>query len=361
MDTIANQTTDDEIKKKRGRKKKDTNEDIPTAVVDVPSVTDKIPKKRGRKPKGGKLITAPVADNAERMSVANIILHLKCSLDSLNYDEDRDSPILRNPTEYIPDPPPDIMAYIPSSTSGFSQFGHGQSANKNMSAYTSATAVLQLDNAPLCGQINHHNADTTTADSEVSMKDIHTKIKQIKMQLYQNSNPDKKSACFWCTYDYDNPTCYIPKYEVDGELCGYGSFCRPECAVAYLLKENIDDSIKFERYHLLNKLYSVVYNFKKNIKPAPDPHYLLDKFYGNLTIQEYRKLMKTDHMLLVIDKPMTRILPELHENTDDMENTGIHGSKGALSKQSGVYKVKRQSEKQRGPSKTDIMKENFGF
>ena len=357
----ANQTTDDEIKKKRGRKKKDANDDIPTAVVDVPSVTDKIPKKRGRKPKGGKLITAPVADNAERMSVANIILHLKCSLDSLNYDEDRDSPILRNPTEYIPDPPPDIMAYIPSSTSGFSQFGHGQSANQNMSAYTSATAVLQLDNAPLCGQINHHNADTTNVDSEVSMKDIHTKIKQIKMQLYQNSNPDKKSACFWCTYDYDNPTCYIPKYEVDGELCGYGSFCRPECAVAYLLKENIDDSIKFERYHLLNKLYSVVYNFKKNIKPAPDPHYLLDKFYGNLTIQEYRKLMKTDHMLLVIDKPMTRILPELHENTDDMENTGIHGSKGALSKQSGVYKVKRQSEKQRGPSKTDIMKENFGF
>ena len=30
------------------------------------------------------------------------------------------------------------------------------------------------------------------------------------------------------------------------------------------------------------------------------------------------------------------------------------------SKSSG-YKVKRQSEKQKGPSKTDIMKENFGF
>ena len=357
----ANQTTDDEIKKKRGRKKKDANEDIQTAVVDVPSVADKIPKKRGRKPKGGKLITAPITDNAERMSIANIILHLKCSLDNLNYDEDRDSPILRNPTEYIPEPPPDIMAYIPSSTSGFSQFGPGQNASQNMSAYTCSTAALHVDNTPLCTPVNHHNADTPAADSEVNMKDIHTKIKQIKMQLYQNSNPDKKSACFWCTYDYDNPTCYIPKYEVDGELCGYGSFCRPECAVAYLLKENIDDSIKFERYHLLNKLYSVVYNFKKNIKPAPDPHYLLDKFYGNLTIQEYRKLMKTDHMLLVIDKPMTRILPELHENTDDMENTGIHGSKGALSKQSGVYKVKRQSEKQRGPSKTDIMKENFGF
>ena len=30
-------------------------------------------------------------------------------------------------------------------------------------------------------------------------------------------------------------------------------------------------------------------------------------------------------------------------------------------KQSGVYKVKRQSEKQKGPTKNEIMKENFGF
>lgn len=359
MDTTLNIINED-VKKKRGRKKKETEEESPIVAEDSPVTADKLPKKRGRKPKGGKLIATPVADNHERMSVANIILHLKCSLDSLNYNEDPDSHILRNPTEYIPDPPPDIMAYIPSSTSTFSHFGPDNNAQTNNSAYTNSTTVLHGINNHECTTCSRAN-NTETNDADISMKDVHAKIKQIKLQLYHNSNPDKKSACFWCTYDYDNPTCYIPKYEVDGELCGYGSFCRPECAVAYLLKENIDDSIKFERYHLLNKLYSVVYNFKKNIKPAPDPHYLLDKFYGNLTIQEYRKLMKTDHMLLVIEKPMARILPELHENTDDMENTGIHGSKGALSKQSGVYKVKRQSEKQQGPSKTDIMKENFGF
>lgn len=350
----------EDIKKKRGRKKKDTIEETITIIPDESQETnDKLPKKRGRKPKGGKIITAPIADTNERMSVANIILHLKCSIDNLNYNEDTDIHILRNPTEYIPDPPPNIMAYVPSYASGFSQYGK-EPINEDTIAYAESSNIHQtFDNYDCPAVKTHENIEND--DLDISMKDIQTKIKQIKIQLYQNSNPDKKSACFWCTYDYDNPTCYIPKYEIDGELCGYGSFCRPECAVAYLLKENVDDSIKFERYHLLNKLYSTVYNFKKNIKPAPDPHYLLDKFYGKLTIQEYRKLMKTDHMLLVIEKPMTRILPELHENTDDMENTGIHGSKGALSKQSGVYKVKRQSEKQKGPSKNDIMKENFGF
>ena len=203
----------------------------------------------------------------------------------------------------------------------------------------------------------HNDCDD---DPNVNIKDINHKLKMLKISLYKNGNPDKKSACFWCTYDYDNLPCYIPKYEMNGEMFGYGSFCRPECAVAYLMKENIDDSTKFERYHLLNQIYSKIYNFKKNIKPAPSPYFLLEKYYGNLSIQEYRKLLKTEHMLLIIEKPMTRILPELHEDNEDFV-TNIYGGKASqLTSQSGVYKVKKQSDKQKGPSKSAIIKENFG-
>ena len=124
------------------------------------------------------------------------------------------------------------------------------------------------------------------------------------------------------------------------------------------MKENIDDSTKFERYHLLNKMYSKVYNYDKNIRPAPDPHYLLDKFYGNLSIQEYRKMLGTEHMLMIIEKPMTRILPELHEDNDGLTNVN---SSGVSSGKTGMYRVKRQSEKQKGPTNNEIMKEKFGF
>ena len=148
---------------------------------------------------------------------------------------------------------------------------------------------------------------------------------------------------------------------MNGEMFGYGSFCRPECAVAYLMKENIDDSTKFERYHLLNHIYSKIYNFKKNIKPAPSPYFLLEKYYGNLSIQEYRKLLKTEHMLLIIEKPMTRILPELHEDNEDFIMNIYGGKASQTTNQSGVYKVKKQSDKQKGPSKSTIIKENFGF
>ena len=56
----------------------------------------------------------------------------------------------------------------------------------------------------------------------------------------------------------------------------------------------------------------------KNIKPAHDPFYTLDKYYGNLTIQEYRQLLGNSHILLIVDKPLTKILPELHEENFDL-------------------------------------------
>jgi hypothetical protein len=58
-------------------------------------------------------------------------------------------------------------------------------------------------------------------------------------------------------------------------------------------------------------------------------------------------------MLLTIEKPMTRTLPELHEECDEMIlNVGAS---------IGSYKVKRQSEKVSGPTKSNIMLTTFGL
>ena len=52
---------------------------------------------------------------------------------------------------------------------------------------------------------------------------------------------------------------------------------------------------------------------------------MLEKFYGNLSIEEYRKLLKNERLILVVDKPLTRILPELHEdNNEYMINKNIY-------------------------------------
>lgn len=386
-------------KKRRGRKKKVVAEaegasvgtgEHTNAFIDVNSYStqqqkdhvhkdESTTKKRGRKPKGGKLISKNVETADAKPPLANIILHLKCSIQDLNEHNNKLNQIVTDPLKYNPEVPPNIMTYNSSTedtmftnyTNEETLTGNNNKIEQSVPAYKEFSDEIKSEKnnyyvtngiCQAC-KTSMENKESCIEDETdgIQIKDINAKLKKVKLQLYKNSNPDKKAACFWCTYDFDNQTCYIPKYEMDGQLYGYGSFCRPECAVAYLMKENIDDSTKFERYHLLNQIYSKIYQHKKNIKPAPNPYFLLDKFYGNLSIQEYRKLLKTEHMLLVIEKPMTRILPELHEDNEDFIMNIYGGKGGAVANQTGFYKVKRQSEKQKGPSKTSIMKENFGM
>ena len=329
-------------------------------------------KKRGRKPRGGKLIIRPTESLEQMRSVSNVILHLKCSMKDLYEHNAQLNRIVTDPLKYNPDVPPEVVTYNDTST-GFTTFHYGNTEN----AISSSTQPICDNNVFKPGGIAQCSTcraaaispdfdlssqfDANSQTDNINIKDINAKLKILKVQLYKNAiQLDKKSACFWCTYDFDNIPCHIPKYELDDTIYGYGSFCRPECAVAYLMKENIDDSTKFERYQLLNQIYSKIYGCKKNIKPAPNPYYLLEKYYGNLTIQEYRKLLKTEHLLLVIDKPLTRILPELHEDNEDMI-MNVYGINKSTESISGVYKVKRQSEKQQGPSKASIIRSKFGL
>ena len=385
MEDCAIDTTE---KKKRGRKKKEQVETVQPACPPEPiqftieesvtAINEDTPtgKKRGRKPRGGKLVLKQPEVAPQPTTLSNVILHLKCSLSDLNEYNNRITNLMTDPLTYKPDLPTQILTYNevdgifnkfvsnihPSSFESETQNGNEQTFRTLDTEPISVSADTKrgcgCEN--MCIDVKNMCFDDPEVDN-VNIKDVNQKLKYYKIQLYKNAMQyDKKSACFWCTYEYDNPPCYIPKYEMDDTIYGYGSFCRPECAVAYLMKENLDDSTKFERYHLLNQIYSKVYDCKKNIKPAPNPYYLLDKFYGNLTIQEYRKLLKTEHLLLVLDKPFTRILPELHEDTDELI-TNIYGVTKQNNQVSGVYKVKRQSEKQQGPSKASIIRNKFGL
>ena len=311
-------------------------------------------KKRGRKPKGGKLITKNINENECDPVPTNVILHLKCSLKEIEED------VIHNKNNLIGDPM-DYNASVPPIVKAYDHLNDDKKFFElsNQEEHKYALKAKDTRMCSVCPDTNP-NAVADKEDTESDNKTINAKLKQLKVSLYKNDMDEKKASCFWCTYEFDNLPCYIPKYS-DDEVHGYGSFCRPECAVAFLMKESIDDSTKFERYQLLNRVYGEIYDFKNAIKPAPDPYYLLDKYYGNLNIQEYRKLLHSERILLVINSPLTRILPELHEDIDDF-TTGLYGgTKGGSTQAGGVYKVKRQSEKTEKISKASIMKEQFGI
>ena len=72
-----------------------------------------------------------------------------------------------------------------------------------------------------------------------------------------------------------------------------------------------------------------------------------------LSIQEFRSLLRNERLFLVVDKPLTRILPELHEDNDDF----IINNK-IIPANTLVIKKKLQKRQQ---NKTNILSEKFGL
>lgn len=140
-----------------------------------------------------------------------------------------------------------------------------------------------------------------------------SKITNLAASLQSGTWSHNQSACFWDTFPFTGEPFYIPKYSLDGTYQTYGCFCSPQCAAAYLFQEHLDSAARLERYQLLNYLYSGE-GSREGIQPAPSPHYLLARFSGSLTIEEYRQNCLVGESLVVTDKPLVRILPELHQD-----------------------------------------------
>ena len=296
-------------------------------------------KKRGRKPKGGKIIHQTATINDLNDSRPNVILHLKCSSkDLINNISSTDTL--------------EIESYNFSSKHELSYDVINQQTSQSTASSNSNNNNININNAIILQDpaINANESDSTPL---TKTKEIWNKLKQLEHDLHINNSSGKRSACFWCTFDFDNPPVFIPKHFIKNSYHVYGCFCSPECAVAHLMNENIDSSTRFERYHFINQIYGKIYNCEKNIKPAPNPFYMLEKYYGNLTIQEYRSLLRNERLFLIVDKPLTRILPELHEDNDEfiLNNKIIP---------SNTYQIKKKIQK-KGQTKNTSMNEHFGI
>jgi hypothetical protein len=306
---------------------------------------NKIYKKRGRKPKGGKIVVNPITITTNSMNEHNVILHLKCNQDdlktafTLSTDDVIYQPIIQN-----------VENFCFENSSKLSFESIDDEVNNSSYQYEDMKNNANQEN-PLIIQSASNPVIKNEDETKISNKVLCEKIKELTVNLHNNTLYNKKSDCFWCTFNFDNPPIYIPKYELSGKYFCYGCFCSPECATAFLFKEPIDTSTRFERYHHLNHIYCKIYDYKKNIKPAPDPYYTLNKYYGNLSIQEYRLLLKNERLLIVVEKPLSRVLPELHEDNDELS----HSSKSV------IYSNKFNLNKKKVQSKTDIIYENFNM
>jgi len=261
-------------------------------------------KKRGRKPRGGRIVGIEDIGKVDDSLPTNVILHLRCK-----------NSIISNNNEHN---------------------------EMNVEPYTNPT----IDYDPL--KITQNDDKSYECSDDVDINVINKKLSELTSRV-STDNISKNSACFYCTCTFDTPSIYIPKCEINGTYQCYGCFCSPECATGFLMAEPLDNSEKFERYSLLCNIYCKIYNYKRNITPAPSPFYTLDKYYGTLTIQQYRELLKHERVLLVVDRPLTRCIPEVYDTSNNtVSNMAIRST----------YEIRPRKDKK---TKNDILHSNFNL
>ncbi len=324
------------IKSKRGRKPKNKNlNDISNNQIEnniiTTDISNNLPKKRGRKPKGGKIIKTTNLKNKIIQTMPNIILHLQCNMNDVkttfNISDSYNPNVIQ--VENYNNEDNFFKTHYTLLSSNDNGNNNDMDNNNNTIEYSEQKMNTKINNINFDSltnveaykKIKVDENKTEETNNKIKSKNIAKKLKDLTCKLHNNIC-DNKSACFWCTCKFNTSNIYIPKNIQNDIINVYGCFCSPECATSFLMNEHIDSSIKFERYSLINYIYGSIYNYKKNIKPAPNPYYMLDKFCGNLTIDEYRSHFTDGNLLIVANKPLSRIMPELFEennmSTNDM-------------------------------------------
>jgi hypothetical protein len=264
-----------EKKEKKEKKEGEEGEEGKPDQHEQPQVKPE-KRKRGRKPRGGKVVGEPVAIATAAEMSRNVILHLSCTTQDLDHLET------------------DVEAH------------EGQDQDQG-------SLLLNTPMGFECGTA----CDAHLGESKTG-HELWEKVKSLNDVLHRSTGLGKSSDCFWCTCAFNTPPVHIPRSVHKESIECYGCFCSPECALAFLMKEGVDGSQTWERVALLNTIYGAVFSYKRSIRPAPPPFYLLDKYYGSMTIEEYRELLGSDKRLIVVDKPLTRSVPHLFDDHDEM-------------------------------------------
>lgn len=130
------------------------------------------------------------------------------------------------------------------------------------------------------------------------------------------------AACFWCAGCFEGRPVILPTQEEGGIYTVYGNFCTLSCSLSYLLNEQVDPQVRWERQALLHRLYKQM----TPIHPAP-PREALRFFGGQLSHDQFREIV--DKKQIRIDAhlpPVISILATLDTKPIDFYETSLRNT-----------------------------------
>jgi hypothetical protein len=280
---------------------------IPEPVV-VPQPVEPVQETKAKKTKKQPKIVAVVTpDGIEGSFLPEprrpLIAHLQINSTSVQFHE--------NPLCYDPNPPGQPQPYDAQADDVFGK--HNEELPSKKDAAKEAPVEPVKETKPEAKPSAQGLEAFTKCELMVQYKELKT-TKKI---------PDTTDiACFWCVHSFTWQPSVIPEREEKEVYRVYGNFCCPNCALAYLLKENLDTHVRWERIALLHRLYGKHYASGR-IFPSP-PLESLRIFGGSMSIDTYRATIGAGKVRIDLQlPPMVSILGSIDTKPIDFYDSSM--------------------------------------
>ena len=300
------------IKKKRGRKpkKKDKNE-ITVAKKRGRKPKKKVPnkpkilKKRGRKPTG-KIMNINTDKRVENDANC-IIAHIPIQMEDIDKYNKKNSESLSLKSDSISESTQDISII---------ELSFNKKKKTDNSFDNKYIKFLEKEIEKLTKEISVLNNKLNT--NKLFSKDYNIQKLENKILDLDNNNYVLKktdTCCWWCCEKFKNIAFPLPDKYYDNKFHVFGNYCSANCALAYNL--DMKDHKIWDRYSLVLKLYNLLSDEKiKEIYCAP-PRQYLERFGGNISIEEFRAKSNKIYNGRFIMAPMAPISTLIEESYKD--------------------------------------------
>lgn len=265
-------------------------------------MVEEVKKKRGRKPKDSTL---------QKGNTDNLTIPKK---------QDRKHKVVfsfnnqKNDDEYDNDDNIVLKLKIPTNETVINASGHcvADDYTDNVGAYNeshmSNFSSLNVNQLPYEESRLEENVKKNGNNKVVEL------LREFDKKTKNDEWPTSTSiACFWCCHKFQSSPLGLPCKYYKNRFYVMGCFCSLECASAYNIMQLKDSHIE-ERNNLLNYLSNRL-GYSSIIKTAP-PREMLQMFGGNMTIEEFRKSNTIDKSIHINFPPMTVLISQFEEIND---------------------------------------------
>jgi hypothetical protein len=302
----------------RGRRPAASKLTEPTNTSDTPSTTVDKPSKKTSKKKQFPVVAVVTPDGIEGSLMPEtrrpLIVHLPIQSKDVSLN---DMPIM-----YDPLPPTDAVPYdmMNSDNPFYEDVEHLPDTDSVVVTETHQLPTQHKSSGSSQGSSVTSNPTTDTEIDYYTLKG--TLLVEFKESAEVKKIPDRvDAACFWCCHSFTNRPVVLPVRDTGDHLQVMGNFCSPECSLSYLFDMRQDSHTRWEQLALLNRVYSEACGGR--IYPAP-PRSTLKLFGGNLSIQEYRDIIRSHKVRVDIHlPPMVSILATMDTKPIDFYDASL--------------------------------------